>query len=432
MPKKTPKHEQTQVGGLTVDSLIDSGSTVQGDTEYISQIQQNSKLSISLNCNQYSSLQQAQSHDPENSIAINSPMFDHGSLHKLGRGVKELVEAVQALRHLGVRNLDLPLPKIVVVGDQSTGKSSLIEAMSEIKVPRSAGTCTRCPLEINLSQSESQDWKCVVTLSKKYTYEGNLGTQRHSCKGQFRFEGATRDRPLGPWLLQDIEDFHFTTISSKDEVPNVLHLAQLAILNPDNHHENYLPGMDPGPHHQVKFSPNVVRLDISGPGLPNLSFYDLPGIFQSPDTPDESYLVNLVRNLVKEYVQTQDSINLLAMPMTDDTANCSTFQLIRDLKAESRTMGCLTKPDRLQQGESIKQWVDILKGKRYPLGLGYYVIKNNPDPSVDHAIARTEEAAFFENREPWTTLLRSHNPRFGTSSLQTELSQLLTARIQIR
>jgi len=40
-----------------------------------------------------------------------------------------------------VEDLDLPHPKIVVVGDQSTGKSSLIEGMSEIKVLRSAGTC---------------------------------------------------------------------------------------------------------------------------------------------------------------------------------------------------------------------------------------------------------------------------------------------------
>ena len=104
---------------------------------------------------------------------------------------------------------------------------------------------------------------------------------------------------------------------------------------------------------QVKFSPNVIRLDISGQGLPNLSFYDLPGVINVSDTPEEGYLVNLVKNLVKEYVQAEDSINLLAIPMTDDPANSSASQLIRELGAEARTLGVLTKPDRRQVGEAM-------------------------------------------------------------------------------
>ena len=57
--------------------------------------------------------------------------------------MKELIEAMTALERLGVGKSDIPVPKVVVIGDQSSGKSSLIEAMSEIQVPRNAGTCTR-------------------------------------------------------------------------------------------------------------------------------------------------------------------------------------------------------------------------------------------------------------------------------------------------
>ena len=376
----------------------------------------------------------------------------------LGRGVKELVQAVQNLRHLGVEDLVLPLPKIVVVGDQSTGKSSLIEVsfafvlldemtdtsiqgISDIKVPRNAGTCTRCPLEINLTESAAVTdvWKCKISLYKKYVYEGLQGRDsavrpfgRHAAT---RIETATKNRPLGPWKLQDGEDFHFFTTTVKEDVPRALYLAQLATLNPSASYESYMPGNDApadGEKYQVKFSPNVVRLDISGPNLPNLSFYDLPGVINQSEVAEEEYLVNLVKNLVKEYIKADDCINLLAIPMTDDPANSSASRLIREVKAEARTVGVLTKPDRYQHGESLDQWVQVLTGKKFRLGFGYFVIKNNPDPRIDNITARAEETIFFANEEPWATTLDAYKDRFGTVSLQTNLSHRLTAQIKAR
>ena len=43
--------------------------------------------------------------------------------------MRKLIQGIQGLRHLGVEGLVDPLPKIAVVGDQSTGKSSLIEGI---------------------------------------------------------------------------------------------------------------------------------------------------------------------------------------------------------------------------------------------------------------------------------------------------------------
>ena len=39
--------------------------------------------------------------------------------------------------------VDIDLPQIAVIGSQSAGKSSLIESISGITLPRAAGTCTR-------------------------------------------------------------------------------------------------------------------------------------------------------------------------------------------------------------------------------------------------------------------------------------------------
>ena len=50
-------------------------------------------------------------------------------LEILGREVKELLQAIQKLRHIGIEDFVIPLPKIAVVGGQSAGKSSLIEGI---------------------------------------------------------------------------------------------------------------------------------------------------------------------------------------------------------------------------------------------------------------------------------------------------------------
>lgn len=347
----------------------------------------------------------------------------NASIDFLSQNMREMVKKIQDLRHLGIENHTLPLPKIVVVGDQSVGKSSLIEGMSEIKVPRSAGCCTRCPLEINLSESDGP-WTCRLLLMKKYMYDAAGRTQR-----------ATNARPLGPWIEQDPEELYFATLTDKTLLQEHLKWAQLATLNPGRSHTDFIPGEDQetdSTYSQVKFSPNVVRLDISAPGFPNLSFYDLPGVINVAELDEERYLVGLVENLVKEYIKAQNCIILLALPMTDDATNSSAARIIRDISgARDRTVGVLTKPDRveLKTGNEYDQWREILRGEKFATGHGYFVVQNNPDPRIDHATARADEGYFFSN-PPWTTELAEYNDRFGTRRLQTALSKLLLRLIQ--
>ena len=298
-------------------------------------------------------------------------------------------------------------------------------------------------MEINLKETTKIEdvWTCKVVLRKEYILHNEV-RQRDDSRA-FRAlsalkttsQNATSTEPLYPWITQDAEDFHFATISSKEELEDVLFWAQLATLNPGHAYQVYLPGgsgrtpeVKERPT-QVKFSPNVVSLEISGPGLPNLSFYDLPGVINVPEEDDEDYLVRLVKNLVREYIKADNCINILALPMTDDAQNSNAAAIIDAMGAKTRTVGVLTKPDRVQRGDSPKQWVDILSGKKQRLGYGYYVVKNNPDPRVDHSIARAEEIEFFRTEEPYTTQLTGLSDHFGTLNLQTALSKMLTAQI---
>ncbi len=64
------------------------------------------------------------------------------------------------LRELGVESV-LQLPTIVIAGDQSSGKSSVVEAIAGVALPRAEGTCTRCPTEVRMRWVRAACW-CVL------------------------------------------------------------------------------------------------------------------------------------------------------------------------------------------------------------------------------------------------------------------------------
>ncbi|RKO85005.1 P-loop containing nucleoside triphosphate hydrolase protein, partial [Blyttiomyces helicus] len=49
----------------------------------------------------------------------------------------------------------LGIPQIAVVGDQSSGKSSLLEEISGIRFPRGTGTVMRCTTELRMTKSDA-------------------------------------------------------------------------------------------------------------------------------------------------------------------------------------------------------------------------------------------------------------------------------------
>ncbi|KAJ6127111.1 hypothetical protein N7523_002723 [Penicillium sp. IBT 18751x] len=357
---------------------------------------------------------------PAGSEAVPTP----SSLDVLALDMRTLVKRIQDLSHLGIEDSKITLPKICVVGDQSTGKSSLIEGISEIKVPRSAGTCTRCPMEINLSECEPEEsWKCTIFLSFRYWYDANK---------KFRTM-LKKSEALGPWIQAiDQEDELFITLTDKSKIQDAIRWAQLAILNPGADFHRYVPGKNALTSEtiEVKFSPNVVRLDISGPRFPALSFYDLPGVISQAEHEAENYLVLLVENLVKHYISEEHCIVLLTLSMTDDAGNSNAARLIGRIKgAKERTLGVLTKPDRLASFESFTQYKEILEGKVYGLGHGYFVVRNNTDPEVPHDEALTEEDTFFADPF-WSVEMADYHHRFGTRRLQVALSATLMEQIQ--
>ena len=64
--------------------------------------------------------------------------------------IRPVLDAMENLRRLNITKEGIQFPSIVVVGDQSSGKSSVLESLAGISLPRGQGICTRVPLVMRL------------------------------------------------------------------------------------------------------------------------------------------------------------------------------------------------------------------------------------------------------------------------------------------
>lgn len=79
----------------------------------------------------------------------------------------------------------------------------------------------------------------------------------------------------------------------------------------------------------------------------------------------------------------------------------------------------------------MSQWIEILESKKFKIGHGYYVVRNDPDPELSNAVARQKEDQFFD-QGLWVGTLGAHRDRFGTLKLSSKLSKLLNSQIRTR
>lgn len=154
-----------------------------------------------------------------------------------------MLDVVSQLRKCGLNSV-LSLPQIVVCGDQSAGKSSVLEALTEIPFPRKDNLCTRYPTEIILRKGKLDSLQIKVIPDPE--------------------RSAEEQRP--------IKDFT-EVITSFEELPRVMDRAtEVMGLNKVD---------DNGIDMRHAFARDVLSVEIEGPNRPQLTVVDLPGIVQS-------------------------------------------------------------------------------------------------------------------------------------------------------
>ncbi|KAI7087184.1 P-loop containing nucleoside triphosphate hydrolase protein [Hortaea werneckii] len=332
----------------------------------------------------------------------------------MGSKARSLIQVIQRLETLGIQATIPSFPKFVVVGDQSHGKSSIVEAICDIQLPRGQGTVTRCPFQITTSSS-TLPWTCRIFLQPKYRYSPTFKAGRDKTK---------YDR----WDEFNGEPFHFATIHEKQSLEETLRRAQLALLNPRTDPAHFQSTHTSWAKNELAFSPNLIHIQINGPDLPELSFFDLPGAINVHRDPNEQHLVAFIQKLLQNYIRDEQALVLLALSSDQDPETSTALRFVKECAAEGRTMGVLTKPDLITKGRMPKIY-DLLYGEDFQLGSGWFVTKqlsSEEVESVSYEEARSREQIFF-SQEPWASTALGE--RFGIRNVQATISRRLELHI---
>ncbi|KAF3601304.1 hypothetical protein F2Q69_00036703 [Brassica cretica] len=124
--------------------------------------------------------------------------------------IRPLLDTVDRLRNLNVMKEGIQLPTIVVVGDQSSGKSSVLESLAGISLPRGQGICTRVPLVMRLQRSPSPEPEIWLEFGDERvdTDEEHIAesicTATEAIAGKMQEESLFKTHPLLCMIDHDI------------------------------------------------------------------------------------------------------------------------------------------------------------------------------------------------------------------------------------
>ncbi|KAI1111779.1 P-loop containing nucleoside triphosphate hydrolase protein [Nemania sp. NC0429] len=307
--------------------------------------------------------------------------LDPEAIGQLSGERKALLDAIDSLRKHGIGRF-VDLPQIIVVGDQSSGKSSVLEAISRVRFPVKDGVCTRFATELVL-RTDPQ-------------------TQVHV--------------QVQPASASSSEAYSFSETSfDKDDLPRITEEAKRRLLSGS-----------------ASFSEDVLRIEISSPDVPHLTLVDLPGFYHSEDEDQPADGRDIVDRLVETYMARKNSIILAIVSARNQVVMQKVLSKVKAHdNTRERTLGIVTKPDLLLSGSQDEdKFIKLVRNQEqsHRFALGWHVLRNRSEAegSVSPEERDSKESQFF-GAGIWSAI--PSNSR-GIDTLRKKLANILLDHIR--
>lgn len=301
------------------------------------------------------------------------------------KDVRPTLDIIDNLRAVGLSQ-EVSLPQIVVMGDQSSGKSSVLQSIAGIPFPRGSGLVTRCPIELILKKSEDPAAAWYGEVSIRWE------------KDQPEESGPVLDMTS---LLQKIQ--RLSDILASGGVNG--------------------------------FSHNSIVVKVVSKDSPDLTLIDLPGIVRTATAGQDRSVIEQVNSLIDSYSSSPNTIILAVVPCNQDIATIDILERAARVDPSGiRTIGVLTKPDLIGPGGE-QEALEVICNKKKPLRLGYIMVKNvsthvSKSINFDENSSRdsNEEAEYFQSHPVFGPYFDRN--LFGVPNLIKVLSRILVQHVQ--
>lgn len=307
--------------------------------------------------------------------------MDSGILEQLDTAQAKALHDVEAkLSACGVARI-VNLPRLVVVGDQSAGKSSVLEAISHVRFPVEGGLCTRFATELILTQSPGTH----VDVSVKFAEAGKPSRS-------FQRSGFSQDEL--PEIIREAKEYMGLSAAGKE------------------------------------FSKDVLRLEIAGPEMCHLTLIDLPGFFNSNTATQSLFGKAVVNEIVDKYMAQENSIILVVIDAATQLARQESLLRVAKMDpTRERTIGVITKPDRTAPGSFDEiTYVQVAKNQEnaHKLKHGWHVLRNRGDNEISLDERDDVERQFFTSGA-WASVA---DKDVGIANFRKKLSEIRYAHLR--